>query len=340
VREKGNKPVIGISIGEISGIGPEIILKTFANRKMLDFCIPVVYAAPGVINFFRKQLNIEDLKFSTINSASEPRPKTLNVVECLEQTISINQGKPDEKSGELARKSLESVVKDLNEGHLDACVTAPISKENIQKAGFDFPGQTEFFAEKSGSRDSLMFLCSDQMRIGLVSGHVPVAKLADAISKEKIATKLKVMISSLKKDFGITKPRVAVLGLNPHAGENGKIGQEEIDVIEPVIKEFKDKGELVFGPYPSDGLFGSGNFKKFDGILAMYHDQALIPFKMLSFENGVNYTAGLNIIRTSPDHGTAFDIAGKGVASESSFRSALFMAIDIWKMRNETSVSL
>lgn len=338
--EKGNKPVIGISIGDISGIGPEVIIKTFANRKMLDFCIPVVYAAPGVINYYRKLLNIEDFKFSTVNAVSDLRLKTLNVVECITETISIQPGIPDEKSGELAKRSLERVMQDLREGKLDACVTAPVSKENIQRAGFNYPGQTEFFAEKSGSDTSLMFLCSDQMRIGLVSGHVPIAKLNEAITKDSISSKLKLMIDSLKKDFGISKPRIALLGLNPHAGENGKIGKEETEIIEPLVREFKDKGELVFGPFPSDGLFGSGNFKKFDGILAMYHDQALIPFKMISFEDGVNYTAGLKVIRTSPDHGTAFDIAGKGIASESSFRSAVFLAIDIWKMRNETSLSL
>lgn len=326
---------IGISIGDPNGIGPEIILKCFESRDLYKYCIPIVYAAPNILNFYRKQQNKQDIRTQIIKNPSEARPKVLNVIDCIGKTIKVEPGSMEKEGGEMAVSSLMRMAEDLNNNKIQACITAPINKENAQNSGFDFPGQTEFFTKKSNSKESLMLLCSDKMRIGLVTGHVAVSGIKEILNKELIQKKLMLLIKSLKKDFGISKPKVAILGLNPHAGENGKIGKEEIDLIKPIIEEMKNKGELVFGPYPSDGLFGSGNYTKFDGILAMYHDQALIPFKITSFEDGVNYTAGLNIIRTSPDHGTAYDIAGKGIASASSFRQAVYLAIDIARHRNE-----
>ncbi len=334
---KDNKrlPKIGISIGDVNGIGPEIILKTFESRQIFDSCIPIVYANTNVLNFYRKQLNLNDLKINHISEPSLARPRVLNLIEIWNKHFNLQPGNLDSDAGEMAFKSLEALAGDMITEKIEAGVTAPINKENTQNAGFNFPGQTEFFCDKAGAKESLILLCSDLMRIGLVSGHIPITKLKEHLNQDLITSKLNLLIKSLKNDFGLQKPKIAILGLNPHAGENGKIGNEELDLIQPVINTFKQKGEFVFGPYPSDGLFGSGNYRKFDGILAMYHDQALIPFKMISFENGVNYTAGLKIIRTSPDHGTAFDIAGKGTADESSFRQALYTAIDIWKQRIE-----
>lgn len=328
---------IGISIGDANGIGPEIILKSFNNREIFNYCMPIVYSPGNILNFYRKQLNLNDLRINIIQDAKDARPKAINVIDCYEKKINIQPGHFDSECGQLAASSLNAVAEDLIQNKISACVTAPINKENVQNAGLNFPGQTEFFTEKSQAKNSLMLLCSDRMRIGLVTGHYPISEVASKINSNLINLKLKLLINSLKSDFGIANPKIAILGLNPHAGENGKIGKEEIHLIGPLVQKFKEKGELVYGPYPSDGLFGSGNYNKFDGILAMYHDQALIPFKMISFEDGVNYTAGLNLIRTSPDHGTAFDIAGKGIASENSFRHALFMAIDISRQRKEKS---
>ncbi|MEQ8359581.1 MAG: 4-hydroxythreonine-4-phosphate dehydrogenase PdxA [Cytophagales bacterium] len=335
VKENKSMIKIGISVGDINGIGPEIILKCFNHREIFKYCIPIVYSPPYVLNFYRKQLNLNDVRINPIKNVSDARPKAINVIDCFQNQIAIQSGQFDQECGKLAASSLNAVAEDLLQKNIDACVTAPINKENVQNAGLNFPGQTEFFTQKAGASESIMLLCSDKMRIALVTGHNPISEVASKINSDLINSKLKLLISSLKKDFGIAKPKIAVLGLNPHAGENGKIGLEEVEIIAPLIKKFKDKGEFINGPYPSDGLFGSGNYRKFDGILAMYHDQALIPFKMISFEDGVNFTAGLNLIRTSPDHGTAFDIAGKGIASESSFRKALFMAIDISRQRNE-----
>ncbi len=328
---------IGISIGDANGVGPEIILKTFNSKEVLDYCIPIVYTPANILNFYRKQLNLGDLRINAIKDANEARPRVINTIDCFGDSVNIQPGQYDSKSGELAAASLKALAEDLIQNKVSACITAPINKENVQNAGLNFPGQTEFFTEKSSAKSSLMLLCSDRMRIGLVTGHYPISEVAAKLNEELISLKLKLLIKTLKNDFGVAKPKIAVLGLNPHAGENGKIGMEEVDLIKPLVQKFKEKGELVYGPYPSDGLFGSGNYSKFDGILAMYHDQALIPFKMISFDDGVNYTAGLGIIRTSPDHGTAFDIAGKGIASESSFRQALFMAIDISRQRSENS---
>lgn len=331
------KAVIGISIGDINGIGPEIIIKTLSQKKILDYCTPVIYANASIINYYRKAISLPEFRYQVIKSIEEVRHKGAYIMECWTDNVNIQVGIADKEIAKYTKISLERLGEDLQQGHLDAGITAPINKELIQVAGFNYPGQTEFFTEISGSNSSLMLLCANTIKIGTVTGHVPINEVLNNLSKEKISAKLKILIKSLKKDFGINKPRVAVLGLNPHAGENGKIGNTEEEMIKPTIEEFKNKGELVFGPYPADGLFGSGNYRKFDAVLGMYHDQALIPFKMIAFEEGVNYTAGLSIIRTSPDHGTAFDIAGKGSASESSFRHALFTAIDISRMRNEKS---
>jgi 4-hydroxythreonine-4-phosphate dehydrogenase len=337
VKTNKTQAVIGITIGDVNGIGPEVIIKTFSNKKILEQCIPVIYCNKSILNFYKKQLDNNDFNYTVVKDLKNLKPNNLYVVEPWDQIININSGNSDVESAKFAAISLEKAGSDLQEGLIDACVTAPINKDSIQSAGFNFPGQTEFFTSLSSGKESLMLLCSDKMKIGTVTGHLPIKSVSEELTIEKIKSKANILLKSLKKDFGILKPKIAILGLNPHAGENGKIGDDEIKVLNPLIEEMKSEGLLVYGPYPSDGLFGSGNYRKFDGILAMYHDQALIPFKMISFDEGVNFTSGLNLIRTSPDHGTAFDIAGKGMASENSFRQALYMAIDIWRNRENNS---
>ena len=330
-----HKPYIGISIGDINGIGPEIILKTLQDNRLLNMMTPVIYGSSKVLGYYRKALKISEFKYQVVQQ--ELVPEQINVVNCWKEVIDINAGEANLTGGEAAFKALDQATKDLTQGIIEGLVTAPINKNTIQHDDFRFPGHTEYLTQASGAKDSLMFLCTQNLRVGVVTGHIPLAKVAQNLTSDKIYSKLAMMEKSLRQDFGIGKPRIAVLGLNPHAGEAGLLGQEEEEVILPVINKFKEKGKLVFGPFPADGFFGSGQFKKFDGVLAMYHDQGLIPFKTLAFENGVNYTAGLNIVRTSPDHGTAYDIAGKGIANEVSFREALYMACDIARRRKDNT---
>jgi 4-hydroxythreonine-4-phosphate dehydrogenase len=331
------KALIGITLGDLNGVGPEVIIKSLSDNKMLDHLTPVIYGSANVISFYRKALDMESFNYTQIKAVSEVNHRKVNVLNCWEDTLEINPGQSNEIGGKYAFEALKHATADLKEGKIDALVTAPINKHNIQQDDFKFVGHTEYLTEASGKKDSLMFLISDSFRIGIVTGHMPLKDVAKSVTKEKIETKLKFMQNSLKKDFGIVKPKIAILGLNPHAGENGLLGDEEKEIIEPLILEQKNKGNIVMGPFPADGFFGAAQQNKYDGILAMYHDQGLIPFKSLAFDTGVNYTAGLPFVRTSPDHGTAYSIAGKNQASETSMRNAIYMALDVVNSRAENS---
>lgn len=324
---------VGITIGDLNGIGLEIIMKTFLDNRVMDDIIPIIYGSSKSMSYHRKALEMNDFNYLTIKKNEEAKPKKVNLINCWNEEVSISFGSPSKEGGKYAMKSLELATQDMVSSKLDVLVTAPIHKESIQDAGFKFPGHTEFLANLSNVDEALMMMIADELRVALVTSHIPLKEVPKAISKEKITAKLDQLLTTLRKDFGIERPRIAVLGLNPHAGEMGKLGDEDREIIAPVVQEFTKKGELVFGPFPADGLFGSSNRKNFDAILTMYHDQGLAPFKALAFQDGVNYTAGLPIVRTSPDHGTAFEIAGQGKADPSSFRSALFTAIDIFKTR-------
>jgi len=325
--------VAGISHGDINGIGYEVIIKALMDVTINDFCVPVVYGSPKVAAYHRKALNINNFSFNNIRVAEEANPKKANMINCLDDNIRVELGKSTPQGGEAAFISLENAVEDLIKGKIDVLVTAPIDKKNIQSENFNFSGHTEYLESKSGTEESLMFMISENMRIGMATGHIPLSKVPGMISSDLLLKKLKLMNQSLILDFGIRKPRIAVLGLNPHAGDNDFLGTEENEKISPAIDQAQKEGILTFGPFPADGFFGSGAFSKFDGILAMYHDQGLAPFKAISFDSGVNFTAGLPFIRTSPVHGTAFQIAGKGEASENSFRQALYLACDIFHNR-------
>jgi len=331
-----DKIKVGISIGDVNGIGLEIIIKTLADSKIYDYCTPIVYGHTKVASFHRRATGVSELNFHVINDPSQVQHKKPNMINCWEEDVKIEPGVVSEAGGKYAFKSLERAVFDLKEGYIDALVTAPINKDNIQSDQFNFPGHTEYLQERDGAAESLMFLVSDTLRVGVVTGHIPISKVSESITGDKIVAKLKLMNHSLQNDFWIRKPKIAVLGLNPHASDNGLIGNEEKDTIIPAIEEARNNDILAFGPYSADGFFANGTYLQFDAVLAMYHDQGLIPFKQIAFETGVNFTAGLSFVRTSPDHGTAYDIAGKNMASEISFREALFTAIHIVKHRKET----
>jgi len=330
---KKNPVRVGISHGDFNGIGYEVIIKTFMDHGMLELCTPVVYGIHKAASAYRKLVDAGEFNFYGVPDASKAVKNHCNFVNLTEIDVGLDPGKPTPASGAWAVKALQMAMDDLLAGKIDVLVTAPIDKHNVQGPEFKFPGHTEFLASKTQSGSYLMLLVSDDLRIGTVTGHIPVKDVAAAINQELILEKLKVFEASLNQDFGITKPRIAVLGLNPHAGDGGLLGKEEIETIIPAIKKAKEAGSLCFGPYPADGFFGNGSWKQFDGVLAMYHDQGLIPFKSIAFHEGVNFTAGLPIVRTSPDHGTAFDITGKNVANEASFRSAVFLAIDVFRNR-------
>ncbi len=331
---EAEKIIIGITHGDINGIGYEVILKTISDPRMLETFIPVIYGSAKVAAFYRKQLDIQGLSFNTVNTIEEINTKRINIVNCVDDEIKVELGISTIEAGRASLLALELASEDLKRGALHAIVTAPINKKNIQSASFHFPGHTEYLEQKFGTgTPALMMLANDVMRVAVVTGHIPVKDVSTEITEKLILEKLIVLNNSLKKDFSINKPRIAILGLNPHAGDAGVIGMEEQTVIVPAMKQAEKLGILCMGPYPADGFFGSGNFNKFDAILAMYHDQGLIPFKTISMENGVNFTAGLSVIRTSPAHGTAYELAGKNQASEDSFRQALYMAYDIYKNR-------
>ena len=329
------KIVVGITHGDINGIGYEIILKCLSDVKITEICTPIVYGSSKVASFHRKALNIENFSFNLIKNASEANSKRANIINCTDEEVKVEPGKVSAESGKAALDSLQRAVSDLQKGDIDVLVTAPINKESIQSKDFKFPGHTEYLQEKWKSDQVLMFMVSDNMKIGVVTGHIPISEVSQNIKAKQILQKLKLMNRSLIEDFGIRRPRIAVLGLNPHSGDNGLIGNEEQEEIIPALKTAREEKIIALGPYSADGFFSSGNYAKFDAILAMYHDQGLIPFKSLAFEDGVNFTAGLPIVRTSPAHGTAFDIADKNQASPDSFRKALFMACDIFRKRLE-----
>lgn len=328
---------VGITQGDINGIGYEVILKTFADIRMAEICIPVIYGSMKVAAYHRKAMDLQPVSFNQINSAKDAVVNKVNIVNCISEDTKIEIGESTSIAGEAAFVSLEQAVADLKSGIIDVLVTAPINKHNIQRDDFHFPGHTEYLEERFGENNdkSLMILVKDSLRVALVTGHVPLADVPKSLTKERIIDTAIRFENSLKRDFRIGRPRIAILSLNPHAGENGLLGSEENDIIIPAIRELQDKKILCFGPYPADGFFGAGEFAKFDGILAMYHDQGLAPFKTLAMEDGVNFTAGLPIVRTSPAHGTAYGIAGKNEASEESFRQAIYMAIDTYANRIE-----
>jgi len=330
-----NKIVVGISHGDINGISYEVIIKSLMDSRIFDFCIPVVYGSAKVAAYHRKALNIANFSFNNIKSADEANIKRANIINCLDDNVRVELGKSTTIAGEASLISLENAVRDLKDGKIDVLVTAPINKDNIQSEKFNFPGHTEYLTKESNSKESLMLMVSETLKVGVVTTHLPLNQVSDAITEEAILGKLRIMNKSLIQDFKIRKPKIAVMGLNPHAGDSGLLGKEENEVIIPTLKKANEEGILALGPYPADGFFGSDNFKKFDAVLAMYHDQGLVPFKALAFDAGINYTAGLDFIRTSPGHGTAFEIAGMGKASEVSFRNALYLACDIFRNRKE-----
>ncbi len=332
------KPIVGITIGDINGIGPEVILKTLQDQRILKLCTPIVYGSARVLNFYKKTSTLnEDIHFFQIKNASDCNAKKINLIAGWEEELEPEAGKETAAGGKAAFLSLEKATEDLRQGRIDAVVTAPVNKNNMQQEGFRFAGHTEYFASKFKS-DVLMTMVSEEaaLRVAVVTGHIPLVNVPSALSTDVIVKKLNLLYKSLKNDFHIIKPKIAVLGLNPHAGEEGLLGKEEQEIIIPLINDLRAKGLLIFGPYPADGFFASQTYKKFDGILAMYHDQGLIPFKTIAFESGVNYTAGLPVIRTSPDHGTAYEIAGKDKADESSFRHALYLAVKLAKAKTQT----
>lgn len=331
--KKEKKIKIGISVGDTNGIGIEIILKVFLDNRMLDFCTPIIFASSKTISYHKKtlQINTPIHGIANLNQLVENKVNLLNI---WKEEIKIELGEPTTEAGKYAFLSLKEAVDALKDGKIDVLVTAPINKHNIQSDEFNFQGHTEYL-ESNLEGEALMILMKDSLRIGLITGHIPIQEVSKSITPKLIEHKVNLMHQTLLKDFKIRKPRIAVLGLNPHCGDNGVIGDEDNDIIKPTIDKIQSKGKLVYGPYAADGFFGSENYKNFDAILAMYHDQGLAPFKTLSFGKGVNFTAGLNQIRTSPDHGTAYEIAGKGQANESSFKEALFKAIEIFNNRSE-----
>ena len=334
-KEVGNpNPIrVGITIGDINGVGPEIIIKALKDPRILLDLTPVIYGSSKVISFYKKQLNEVEFNYQTIREAKEIQIKKINVLNVWNEEVPVSPGNPTPDSGKYAIQSLEKASQDLADGKIDVLVTAPFSKDEVTKSGFKFSGHTEYLAEMSGVEEALMILMAGALRVALVTVHVPLKEVSQAITKDKILRKIQQFEDSLKKDFSIVKPQIAVLGLNPHAGENGKLGQEEKEVILPAINAAKNEGKFVFGPFAADGFFGSNLRHQFDGVLAMYHDQGLAAFKAIAFEDGVNFTAGLPIVRTSPDHGTAYEIAGKGIADHNSFREAVYTAIDIYNSR-------
>jgi 4-hydroxythreonine-4-phosphate dehydrogenase len=329
---------IGITIGDINGIGPEIILKTLADSRMLQGPTIVVYGSSRVLNFYRKGMEAEEPVFHGIKSADQALPKKANLISITKDEIHIEPGQVTAQAGQLAFLSLELAVKDLESNKIDALVTCPINKKNIQSKDFNFPGHTEYLAKYSNVDEALMFMCSDTLRVGIVTGHVPLKEVSRAITKKGILGKLDAMNKSLKLDFSLSKPRIAVLGLNPHAGDDGLLGTEEKEIIIPAIQEARGQGIFAFGPYAADGFFAAGTYRQFDAVLAMYHDQGLVPFKAIAGDMGVNFTAGLPIVRTSPAHGTAYDLAGKGLASENSLRQAIYTAADVYLRRRENKI--
>ena len=325
--------IVGISIGDLNGIGSEVILKSFEDPRMLEICTPVIFANVKILSFLKKSLNLQ-AQLHGIDKLEQMVIGKINVLNVWRESVNIEYGKQDDSIGNYAIKSFIAATKALKENNIDVLVTAPISKSNIQSEDFKFPGHTNYLDQELEG-NALMFMVQDNLRVGLLTDHVPLNEVAKHLTEVLIRQKIKTINQSLIQDFGIRKPKIAVLGLNPHSGDNGVIGDEEDKIMKPTLKKIFEEGTLVFGPFSADGFFGNSQYEKYDAVLATYHDQGLIPFKTLSFGKGVNYTAGLNKIRTSPDHGTAFEIAGKGIADHNSFSEAIYIAIDIFKSRNE-----
>jgi 4-hydroxythreonine-4-phosphate dehydrogenase len=330
---KGDKIILGITHGDINSISYEVIMKALADNRLFDICTPVVYGSPKVAAYHRKALDLETFTFNTIRTIDEASPRKAHIINCIDDAARVELGKLTQYAGESSLQALECAVKDLGEGKLDVIVTGPINKSNIKSDKFNFNGHTEFFESRFKSDGVLMLMINEIMRIGVVTSHVPLAQVTEYIVRDTILNKLKILNKSLLTDFSIRKPRIAVLGLNPHSGDNGLIGNEEIDQIIPAINAAQEEGILAFGPFPADGFFGAGTYTKYDAVLAMYHDQGLIPFKALTTAGGVNFTAGLPVVRTSPAHGTAFELAGKNEASPDAFRNAIYLACDIFRNR-------
>jgi 4-hydroxythreonine-4-phosphate dehydrogenase len=326
---------IGITHGDFNGIGYEIIIKAMNDKRLLELFTPIIYGSSKIASYYRKAFDLGEVNINLIKKADYATPRKPNIINIYNDEVKVDIGIISKKAGELAFLALEKAIEDLKWGKVDALVTAPISKSNIQSDQFIFTGHSDYLASKFNVEDHLMLMVSGDLRIGIITGHIPISQVSHRLSADLILSKIKIMEKSLRVDFNLGKPKVAVLGLNPHAGDNGLIGTEEAEFIEPAIQKARDMGILTFGPFPADGFFGSSNYRNFDGILAMYHDQGMLPFKTFGFEQGVNFTAGLPIVRTSPAHGTAFDIAGKNIASPDSFRHALYLAIDIHRNRKQ-----
>jgi 4-hydroxythreonine-4-phosphate dehydrogenase len=331
ILQTGNKPVIGFSSGDINGIGPELIIKSLSDNRILDLFTPVIFASNKVINFYRKNLPDYNFNFTSLKDFSKINTKQVNIYNCWEEEVAVNPGELNEIGGKYAIKSLKEATDFLKKGEINALVTAPIHKKNVHSSEFPYTGHTPFFKDFFGQKDVLMLMAAGDFRVGLVSEHVALKDVAGYITKENILSKINILQASLKRDFNIDKPKIAVLALNPHAGDEGLIGTEEIEIIRPAVIEAKHYNIIISGPFSADAFFARGYHNRFDAVLAMYHDQGLIPFKSLAFGEGINYTAGLPVVRTSPDHGTALDIAGKNKADSSSFSAAIFGALDILK---------
>jgi len=330
---KGDKIILGITQGDINGISYEVIMKALGDSRIFELCTPVVYGSPKVAAYHRKTLDLENFTFNTIRTVDEALPRRANIINCIDDSVRVELGKSTAYAGEASLQALEAAVKDMGEGKIDVLVTGPINKSNIKSEKFNFNGHTEYLETHFRSDGVLMLMVNELMRIGVVTSHIPLAKVNEYIMRDTLLSKLRILNHSLLADFGLRGPRIAVLGLNPHSGDNGLIGDEEIKEIIPAIQAARDEGILAFGPFPADGFFGAGTFTKYDAILAMYHDQGMVPFKALTTEGGVNYTAGLPVVRTSPAHGTAYNITGKNEASPDSFRKAIYLGIDIFRNR-------
>lgn len=331
--KKPENIIVGISIGDLNGIGSEVILKSFEDPRMLELCTPIIFANVKILSFLKKNLNLQ-AQLHGIDRLDQMIIGKINVLNVWREGVNIEYGKEDEEIGKYAIKSLVEATKALKENEIDVLVTAPISKSNIQSEDFKFPGHTDYLDQELEG-DALMFMIQDNLRVGLLTDHLPLNEVSKHLTESLIRKKIKTINQSLLQDFGIRKPKIAILGLNPHSGDNGVIGDEEDKIMKPTLKKIFEEGIMVFGPFSADGFFGSSQYEKYDAVIATYHDQGLIPFKTLSFGKGVNYTAGLNKVRTSPDHGTAFEIAGKGIADHNSFTEAIYAALDIFKSRNE-----
>ncbi|MCM4160119.1 4-hydroxythreonine-4-phosphate dehydrogenase PdxA [Antarcticibacterium flavum] len=331
--KSGQKIKLGISIGDLNGIGGEIVLKTFDDSRMLDFCTPVIFASVKTLSFLKKHFDL-GINIHGVDEVSQVIEGKINVVNVWKENVNINFGEEDPAIGKYAFRSLEAATKALKNDEIDVLVTAPINKNTIQSEDFNFPGHTDYLA-KELEGDSLMFMVTDKLKVGLLTDHVALKDIANVITPQLIEKKIEIIHKTLQQDFRISKPKIAVLGINPHSGDNGLIGKEDETILKPTLQKIRDKGKLVFGPFAADSFFGSKNHENFDAVIASYHDQGLIPFKTLSFGEGVNYTAGLKKVRTSPDHGTAFEIAGKNTANINSFKEAVFKALEIYKTRKE-----